>query len=78
VVWATGNRYSPPRVDPVHLDRWGRLVHDGGVLRSPGLFAVGLPFLRRRSSTFLSGIGRDAVELSVEIRRHLDQVAAAA
>lgn len=78
VVWATGHRHAPPQVDPVHLDRWGRIVHDGGVLRAPGLFAVGLPFLRRRSSTFLSGIGRDAVELSAAIRRHLDRVAAAA
>jgi len=78
VLWATGNRYRPPRLEPAHLDRRGRVLHDGGVLRSPGLYAIGLPFLRRRSSTFLSGIGRDAVELSIEIRRHLDRAAAAA
>jgi putative flavoprotein involved in K+ transport len=78
VVWATGHRHSPPQLDPVHLDRWTRIVHDGGILRTPGLFAVGLPFLRRRSSTFLSGIARDAVELSIAIRQHLDRVAAAA
>lgn len=78
VLWATGNRYAPPRLDLVHLDRRGMVLHDGGLLRSPGLFAIGLPFLRRRSSTFLSGIGRDAVELSTEIRRHLDLATAAA
>jgi len=78
VVWATGNRYAPPGLDPAHVDRRGRVVHDGGLLRAPGLFAIGLPFLRRRSSTFLSGIGRDAVELSVEIRRHLDRAVVAA
>jgi putative flavoprotein involved in K+ transport len=78
VLWATGNRYTPPRLDPAHLDRRGRILHDGGLLRAPGLFAIGLPFLRRRSSTFLSGIGRDAVELSIEIRRHLDRAAVAA
>jgi putative flavoprotein involved in K+ transport len=78
VLWATGNRYAPPQLDPGHLDRRGRLLHDGGLLRTPGLFAIGLPFLRRRSSTFLSGIGRDAIELSIEIRRHLDRAAAAA
>lgn len=77
VLWATGHRHAPPRIDPAHLDRRGRLVHDGGLLRAPGLFVIGLPFLRRRSSTFLSGIGRDAVELSMEIRRHLDRVAVA-
>ena len=48
--------------DADHLDRRGRILHDGGLLRTPGLFVIGLPFLRRRSSTFLSGIGRDAVE----------------
>jgi len=78
VLWATGNRYAPPQLDPCQLDRRGRVLHDGGLLRTPGLFAIGLPFLRRRSSTFLSGIGRDAVELSIEIRRHLDGAAAAA
>ncbi len=78
VVWATGHRYAPPQIDPAHLDRWGKIVHDGGRLRAPGLFAIGLPFLRRRSSTFLSGIGRDAVELTLEIRRHLDRLTAAA
>lgn len=78
VIWATGNRYAPPGLDPAHLDRRGAVLHDGGLLRSPGLFAIGLPFLRRRSSTFLSGIGRDAVELSTEIRRHLDLATAAA
>ena len=78
VLWATGNSYAPPGLDPALLDRRGMVVHDGGALRRPGLFAIGLPFLRRRSSTFLSGIGRDAVELSTEIRRHLDLATAAA
>jgi putative flavoprotein involved in K+ transport len=78
VVWATGHRPVFPHLDPVHLDRRGGVVHDGGVLRQPGLFVIGLPFLRRRSSTFLSGIGRDSVELVGEVRRHLDRVVAAA
>lgn len=78
VVWATGNRYAPPRLDPAHLDRRGTVLHDGGIMRSPGLYAIGLPYLRRRSSTFLTGIGRDALELTTEIRRHLDLVVTAA
>jgi putative flavoprotein involved in K+ transport len=78
VVWATGHRYDPPPIRGAPLDRRGVLVHDGGVCPMPGLFVVGLPFLRRRSSTFLSGIGRDAVELAGEVRRHLDRAAAAA
>ena len=78
VLWATGHHHAPPQLDPAHLDRRGGVVHDGGVLRAPGLFVIGLPFLRRRSSTFLSGIGRDAVELTAEVRHHLDRVVAAA
>ena len=78
VLWATGHQHSPPQLEPSLTDRRGQVIHDGGMLRAPGLFVIGLPFLRRRNSTFLSGIGRDAVELSTEIRRHLDGVVAAA
>jgi putative flavoprotein involved in K+ transport len=78
VLWATGHRYDTPPVEGAPLDRRARLAHDGGVARVPGLFVIGLPFLRRRSSTFLSGIGRDAVELSMEVRRHLARIADAA
>ena len=60
IVWATGFR---PRYDwlnvPV-LDDKGRLRHDGGVAESPGLYALGLPVLRRRKSTFIHGIEDDA------------------
>lgn len=78
VVWATGHRPDPPQLDTSLVDRRGRIVHEGGCLRSPGLFVVGLPFLRRRSSSFLSGIGRDVSELVLEVRRHLDATSAAA
>ena len=36
------------------------LRHDGGVVDSPGLYALGLPVLRRRRSTFINGIEDDA------------------
>jgi putative flavoprotein involved in K+ transport len=36
------------------------LRHDGGVTGIPGLYALGLPVLRRRRSTFLHGIEDDA------------------
>jgi len=42
------------------LDRKGRLRHDGGVVDSPGLYVVGLPFLRRRKSSFIHGTEDDA------------------
>ena len=44
----------------------------------PGLYAVGLPLLRRRKSSFLDGIGADTVDLTVHLRAHLDRTMAAA
>ena len=60
IVWATGFRpdYGWLRV-PV-LDEKGHLRHDGGVVASPGMYALGLPVLRRRKSTFIHGAEDDA------------------
>lgn len=71
VVWATGFRrnYGWLRV-PV-LDADGELIHHGGVTPSPGLYALGLRFLRRRKSNFIDGVGADAEELAEEILGHL-------
>lgn len=46
------------------LDRKGRIRHDGGVTEVPGLYIMGLPFLRRRKSTLIDGAGDDAVDLA--------------
>ena len=43
--------------------RRASLRHDGGVVDSPGLYALGLPVLRRRKSTFIHGIEDDAREV---------------
>ncbi len=77
IVWATGHRPSLPRLDPAVLDRRGSIVHDGGVVAAPGLYVLGLPFLRRRTSTFLAGIGADAADLADHVRVHLDRTVAA-
>jgi putative flavoprotein involved in K+ transport len=74
VVWATGFRPRYPWLDPSLLDPAGRIRHDGGVLQAPGLYVVGLPFLRRRKSNFLDGVGPDAVELTRHLVRHLGQL----
>jgi len=63
VVWATGHRPTYSWLDPAAFDHKGRVVHDGGVSRIPGLYFIGLPFLRRRLSSFIDGIGRDAEDL---------------
>ena len=64
VIWATGFRPDFSWLDLPVLDRKGHLSHDGGVTPSPGVYAMGMPFLRRRKSTLIDGAGDDARELS--------------
>jgi putative flavoprotein involved in K+ transport len=63
VVWATGFRPDYQWLDVPAVDAKGHLRHDGGVVDSPGLYALGLPVLRRRKSTFIHGIADDAREV---------------
>jgi putative flavoprotein involved in K+ transport len=63
IVWATGFRPDYRWLDMPVVDAKGQLRHDGGVVDSPGLYALGLPVLRRRKSTFIYGIEDDAREV---------------
>jgi putative flavoprotein involved in K+ transport len=74
VIWATGLRAVYPWLDVPVLDAKGRVRHDGGVTASPGLYLIGTAFLRRRKSTFIDGVGDDALELSEHIVSYLEQV----
>jgi putative flavoprotein involved in K+ transport len=60
IVWATGFRPDYSWLHVPVIDAKGRLRHDGGVVDAPGLYALGLPVLRRRKSTFIHGIEDDA------------------
>lgn len=71
VVWATGYVRRYPWLHLPVLDRRGELVHEGGVTAIPGLYALGLTFLRRRRSAFIHGCGRDAEELAPLIQAHI-------
>jgi putative flavoprotein involved in K+ transport len=71
IVWATGFAPTFPVIDAAVLDRRGRLVHDGGVVGAAGLYVLGLPFLRRRRSSFISGAGDDAEAIATEIHARL-------
>jgi putative flavoprotein involved in K+ transport len=75
VIWATGYRPSFGYLDPAALDRRGRLAHDGGVTRVPGLTVLGLPFQRRRRSALLAGFGVDAADLLPTVRSALEAAA---
>jgi putative flavoprotein involved in K+ transport len=72
VLWATGYRPDYDWLDVPVLDTKGQLRHEGGVVDSPGLYALGLPVLRRRRSTFLRGIEDDAREVIDHLVRYLD------
>ncbi|MFZ2102421.1 MAG: NAD(P)-binding domain-containing protein [Oricola sp.] len=74
VVWATGYRRAYPWLRIPVLDETGEIRNTGGVSDLPGLFVLGLPFMRRRSSTFIDGVGRDAEELLPDIARHLKHI----
>jgi putative flavoprotein involved in K+ transport len=63
IVWAAGFRPDYTWLDVPVVDEKGHLNHDGGVVDSPGLYALGLPVLRRRKSTFIHGIEDDAREV---------------
>jgi len=72
IIWATGFRPDYSWLDVPVLDHKGRLRHDGGVVDAPGLYAIGLPVLRRRKSTFIHGAEDDARDLVDHLARYLD------
>jgi putative flavoprotein involved in K+ transport len=71
VLWATGFRPDYGWLHVPVLDRKGRIRHDGGVVRSPGLYVMGLQFLRRRKSALIDGAGDDARDLSDHLTEFL-------
>ena len=75
IVWATGFRPDYSWLDVPVVDAKGQLQHDGGVVASPGLYALGLPVLRRRRSTFICGIEDDARDVIGHLAGYLGQAA---
>ena len=76
VIWATGYRPDYSWLDVPVLDRKGRIQHDGGVVTAPGMYVIGLPFLRRRKSSFIDGAGDDAADLAAHLGSNLQRTAA--
>jgi putative flavoprotein involved in K+ transport len=72
VIWATGFRPDYSWLDVPVIDRKGRIRHDGGVVDSPGLYLMGIQFLRRRKSALIDGAGDDARELSAHLASYLE------
>lgn len=79
IVWATGFKPAHDWLGDLPVfDRHGRIIHDGGVVtQAPGLYVLGLPFLRRRRSLQISGAGPDAQDIARHLDKHLRNCAAA-
>ena len=72
VLWATGYRPDYSWLDIPVLDRRGEIKHDGGVVTdSPGLYRIGLNFLRRRKSSFIHGAEDDAIDITDHLAGYL-------
>jgi putative flavoprotein involved in K+ transport len=78
IVWATGFRPDYAWLDLPVLDYKGNIRHDGGIVtEAPGLYVLGLPFLRRRKSSLIDGVGDDARDLSAHLASYVGARSAA-
>ena len=71
IIWATGFRPDYSWLEVPVVDPKGYIRHDGGVVESPGVYLLGMPFLRRRKSTLIDGVGDDARDLSAHLASYL-------
>ena len=79
VLWATGYRPDFSWIDIDVVDDSGAIAHDGGVVTgAPGMYLLGLPFMRTRRSTFIDGVGADARALCEHLVARLARAGVAA
>ena len=72
IIWATGYRPDLSWLHVPVLDRKGQIRHDGGVVEAPGMYLMGMQFLRRRKSALIDGAGDDAQDLSDHLVSYLN------
>jgi putative flavoprotein involved in K+ transport len=73
ILWATGFRPDYSWLDVDVLDAKSMVRHDGGVVvDAPGMYLIGMPFLRRRKSSFIDGACDDAQDLAHHLAAFLD------
>lgn len=71
VVWATGFKRNYSWLHVPVLDGRGEIIHSGGVTPSPGLYVLGLRFLRHWDASFIDAVDEDATALAADLRGHL-------
>lgn len=67
VLWATGYQRRYPWLRLPVLDGRGEILQREGITPEPGLYVLGLNFMRRRNSSFLDGVGADAAFLAERV-----------
>ncbi|NOJ42316.1 NAD(P)-binding domain-containing protein [Bradyrhizobium australiense] len=67
IIWATGYGVDFGWIDIPVLDARGEAVHRNGISAVSGLYFLGLQWLSKMNSSFLSGVGDDAVVLADHI-----------
>ena len=72
IIWATGFRPDLSWLDVPVLDRKVQILHEGGIVNFPGMYLMGMQFLRRRKSSLIDGAGDDALDLSRHLKAYLD------
>jgi putative flavoprotein involved in K+ transport len=78
ILWATGFRPDHSWLQVPVFDRKGHIRHDGGIVSAPGMYLMGIPFLRRRKSSLIDGAADDARDLTDHLLGYLDGRAAPA
>jgi putative flavoprotein involved in K+ transport len=73
LIWATGYRFDFSWINLPVLDATGAPIHDRGVAPLPGIYFLGLPWLSKMNSSFLSGVGDDAARLADIIEERCDR-----
>ena len=68
VIWSTGYAFDFSWIDLPVLGAQGEPRHRYGVADVPGLYFLGLPWLSKMNSSFLSGVAGDATRLADHIQ----------
>jgi putative flavoprotein involved in K+ transport len=76
VIWATGYGFDLSWIDVPVLDARGQPLHRHGITDVPGMYFIGLQWLSKMISSFLSGVGDDAARLADHIAGLRNRVAA--
>lgn len=72
VIWATGLKPDYSWLKVAVLNHKGFLKQSNGIVSSPGMYALGLPSMRTRQSSYIHGISDDVEKVSLSLKHFLD------